>query len=224
MPTTTIRKKTDNATAHLTESAGSPAEMVAAGHKHIPAVKASTALSSAAEVSATLALWELENNNLDVVNKKVTKAETDLAQARSDQASVARRWKGRAQSCVVAVTVFADGSKDVVTGFGMSLAQRRLQAVETTPVDLRSMRSRVSGTATARWRTHKGNHGYMVQHATTTTDATTHSAPMHASAGKFALPGQIPGATLYFRVAACDARLPGHQTAYTDWVPVTVSA
>lgn len=224
MPSTPISKKTDHATAHLIEPTDTPVEMVAAGNIHIPAIKASAALPGATEVVATLALWETENKNLAAANQKVTKAETDLAQARTDQATTARRWKGRASGCIVAVTAFADGSKDIVTGFGMGVAARVESPLETMPVGLHGVRGKTVATATAQWKTHVGNHGYMVQHASNTADPTTYSPPMHASAGKFVLTGQTPGATVYFRVAACDARLPGHQTDYTAWVAVTVSA
>jgi len=47
--------------------------------------------------------------------------------------------------------------------------------------------------ATWKWKTHKGNHGYILQHCTNTADATTFSAPAYSSKGTFELTGQTPG-------------------------------
>jgi hypothetical protein len=107
--------------------------------------------------------------------------------------------------------------------FALDVAKRSETPLETVPENLRGIRGE-PGTATAKWKTHSGNRGFMLQHAAEVANAATHSTPAYVSAGSFVLDGQTPGATIFFRVAACDPRLPGGQTAYTPWVPVMVSA
>ena len=217
-------KKTDYAVAQITESIANPEQMVTTGNKYIPVIAKSPSTALASDVKTANDAWNVENGNLNTANLSVAQCEAALVTARSTQATVARRWLGRARGCLNAINVYADGSKDAVTSFSVGVAVRVESPLETVPTNLLGVRSKTAGTASWKWKTHKGNHGYMVQHCTSTADATTISVPVFSSAGKFALLGQTPGATLYLRVAACDSRLPAKQTDYTGWVPVMVSA
>jgi hypothetical protein len=85
------------------------------------------------------------------------------------------------------------------------------------------MKSKTGDRAGFRWDPTPGAKGYVLQHATNPADATTYSAELPISDSKFWLTGQTRGATISFRVLACDARLPGGRTAYTAWVPVLVT-
>lgn len=221
MPTST--QKADRAIAQITEPTDSPTQMFAAGNKHIAAINKSPDLASAPAVKTANDAWNTENANLGAANQTVVDCETALDAARANQATVVRRWNGRAKGVLNAINVYSDGSKDVIKGFGLGVAERSETPLETVPTDLRGVRSKSTGTATWKWKTHKGNHGYMVQHCTNPTDATTFSVPVYSSAGNFELPGQTAAATLYLRVAACDTRLPGRQTEYTAWASAVVS-
>ncbi len=216
------KKNIDHATAQLPDPIDTPAQMVAAGNKHIPAIKNSPEFANAPEVETAVGAWEVENTNLEDANQKVVDADLAAALARQNQQTIARRWRMRAQGCITAINVYADGSKDIVGKFAMNLATRNEPPLATVPEELRGVRVKESGTAAVRWKTTDGNHGFMLQHATNPNDPTTISAPFHCTAGKFKLPEQTPGATVYFRVAACDSRLPGNQTPYTPWLAVTV--
>lgn len=219
-------KVIDKAVAQITEPTRTAEDMVTSGTKVLGGIKASPSYQdpNAKEIQAAADAWQTENDNLDAINKQVGQCENELAQARTLQAAAMRRWMGRARGCVSAVNVFCDGSKDLVQSFALEVANRTETPLETVPENVRGVRSKVVGTATVKWNTHANNHGYMVQYATNLADQATFSAPVHWTKGTYELPGQTPGATLYFRVAALDARLPGGQTAYSAWVPVMVSS
>ena len=85
------------------------------------------------------------------------------------------------------------------------------------------MKSKTHDRAGFRWKPTPGAHGYMLQHALNPADATTYSAEISLSESRFWLTNQTRGTTVYFRVLACDARLPNGRTAYTAWVPVIVA-
>jgi hypothetical protein len=222
MPST--NQATDHAVATMSDPIDTPAQMVTAGEKHVTGAKANSGLAAATEVNTAVTLLDNATTGLDAANKAVIAADLAAANARVAQATAARTWVGRARGCVNAVTVFAAGSKDVIKSFSFDVAERGESPLETTPVNMRGVRSKVTGTATWKWQTHPGNHGYMFQHATNPADPTTYSVPVYGKPGTFALPAQTPGATLYARVAAFDARLPGRQTDWTAWAAVLVSA
>jgi hypothetical protein len=222
--TTKASSATDHAVAHIAEPMVTPEQMVTVGSKYTAGIAKSPNLASAPDVKTANDAWTTENGNLTTANQTVAQCEAALATARSNQAAVVRRWQARCRGCLNAINVYADGSKDLVASFSVGVAERTASPLETVPTGLEGVRSKTAGTASWKWKTHKGNHGYMVQHCTNPSDPTTFSVPVYASAGKLSLSGLTPGATVYLRVAACDPRLPARQTDYTVWISVLVSA
>ena len=48
------------------------------------------------------------------------------------------------------------------------------------------------------------------------------SSQIAITQARYHLTGQTPGATIYFRVLACDPDLPNGQSAYSGWVAILV--
>jgi hypothetical protein len=71
------------------------------------------------------------------------------------------------------------------------------------------------------WDDSVNRHGFMVQHASDPTNATTYSAFIPCTVGAYTLTGQASAATVYFRVAAVDPSQPTHLTAWSAWVAGT---
>lgn len=199
-------------------------EMVSLAHAQITAIYNSPDIGVATEVKASADAWAIENDNLEAIHKNVQDLINQLALARASEAGALRRWKARKRGTVAAVTTFCDGSKDQILSFNFAVAGRTPYPLATVVQGLQGKRSNTVNTATVVWKTTRGNQGFMVQYATDAADPATYSAPISSSKGTFVLTGQTPGATLYFRVLALDARLPTGQTDYTPWVAVTVSS
>lgn len=217
--------KVENKVARMPDPIATAEEMVAAGMKHIPSITGNKAVTQgqAPEVEVAVNFWSDEQKNLVAANQKVSDADAAAAKARTERATAMRRWKGRAQGCLNAIDVLADGSEQVIKEFFLEPAERHARPLETVPQGLQNVQSKVSGTATGAWKTHRANHGYMVQYASNPADPATYSAPAFVTKGRFQLMGQTPGSTLHLRVAACDSRLPGGTTAYTGWVAIVAS-
>jgi hypothetical protein len=111
----------------------------------------------------------------------------------------------------------------VVQGLGVDVVERQAKPNATVPANLRPMKGKTPTVASVRWDPTDGAHGYMLQHATNTADPTTYVAPFSLTAARYHLGGQTSGTTVYFRVAALDADLPGSQTGFTAWVAVVVT-
>jgi hypothetical protein len=217
--------KVENKVARMPDSIATPEEMVAAGNKHIPSITGNKAVTQgqAPEVEAAAKLWSDEQQNLVAANQKVIDADAAAAKARTERATIQRRWKGRAHGCINAIDVFADGSEQVIKEFLLEPAERHAAPLETVPQGLHGVQVKTSGIATGTWKTHPGNNGYMVQCAQNPADPATYSAPAFVTKGRFQLMGQTPGTTVHLRVAACDSRLPGGMTPYTAWVALIAS-
>jgi hypothetical protein len=220
-------KAIDRATARFTETMVTPAEKVVGAGTAIAAIKASPSwpLPGAADIQTLVGFWTTETANLSTGETLIAALEKQLATARSNQLATLRRWGLRRQGVLNAINVFCDGSKDTMTTFGVTVAGLVPHVGASVPVDLKSMKSKAPGIAGVKWYgTPENRAGFLVQHATNTADATTYSATVPSTKRSFKLPGQTPGATIYFRVLAVDPTLPGGQTAWTAWVAAVVSA
>ena len=212
--------KVERAVAKMSDPISTPEELIAASEKHIPAIKANTAISS--EVTTAADQWNTSHLAYVASNKKVVDADVAAAKARTERATAERDLLGRARGCLLAITVDAAGSEAAIKAYGVDVAERLGSPLETTPTGLIGVKTLTTGLAGWKWKTHKRNHGFMVQWATDPTNAATHSAQIHCTKGRFSITAQTPGATLYLRVAALDSRLLGGQTAYSAWVSVPV--
>jgi len=216
----------DHAVARFTEPMNTPAEKVTAANTYIAAIKASInwALPTAADLQAAVGFWITETANIAAGATLIASLEKKLAAARTAQLASLRRWGQRKTGVLNALDVLCDGSKDMMTTFGVGIAEAAAHVAAVVPVDLKSTKSMKSGIAGITWLGSPVNPtGFMVQHATSTTDPTTYSAPIPCPRRSFELPGQTPAATIYFRVAAQDSSLPAGQTAWTAWVAAVVS-
>jgi len=217
----------DHATARFTEVMNTPAEKVAGADIHIAAIKASSnwAVPAATDIQTGTNLWASETANVSASETLIASLEKQLATARGDQLANLRRWGQRRAGVLTAINVFCDGSKDKMLTWGVALAAAGVHVGASVPVHLEGMKSKKPGVASLRWwGTAKTPQGFLVQHATNPVDPTTYSAPIQCSKRSFQLLGQIPGATVHFRVLGVDSTLAGGQTAWTAWAVVVVGA
>ena len=212
--------KVEHAVAKMPEPIATPEELIAAGEKHIPAIKANTAISP--EVATAADQWNTAHLAHAAAHKKVVDADVAAAKARTERATTERECIGRARGCLQAITVDAAGSEKAIKAYGVDVGERLESPLEDTPTGLLGVKTLKTGMANWKWKTHKRNHGYMAQWATDPANVATHSAQIYCTRGKFSLTAQTPGATLHLRVAALDSRLLGGQTAFTAWVSVPV--
>jgi hypothetical protein len=215
----------DNARPTTTDPEETVAEKIALARKHLGGMKGSPEWAAAADVQTSATSWSDETDALEAIDGKIQRLLARLAAARRQEAVVVRDWRAAKLHVLASVNVRCAGSKDRVQGFGYDVALYEHQPPRGVPQGLHGKRSKKPGVATASWTTHRGEHNlFVVQYATDLADPTTYSAPISWTRGTYVLEGQTPGQTIYFRVAVVEPKLPLHQTAYTDWVPVMVSA
>jgi hypothetical protein len=217
-----IKVKVDQARPVIPEGK-TPVDMVTEGQDTLNKVRASSNYGSAPGVQAAATTFGSALTALLANNEAKAKARADLETAEANEPVCVRRLNAQRRSLNSAIEVFADGSKDVANSFGAPLAGKETTPEAITPVNLRGMQSKTHDRAGVRWDPVPGAHGYILQHATNQNDPTTFSAEMSVRGAKFWLAGQTRGTTIYFRVLACDDRLPNGRTTYTGWLGVLVT-
>ena len=218
------KKKADYAVAIMPGKTTTPEEMVATGTAGIGGINSSTLLPSAPGVQTAVDDFTVANDSLAANNKKKADLRLQLSQVEADEVTLARRWGIRRQGVLQAVNVFCDGSKEKVQAFNLGVATRTKLPPAVVPTNLHQAKTRKPTTLVVAWDKTTQRHGYMVQHATNPNDAATYAAPVMCTKARFELPGQTLAATIHLRVLALDPSLPGGQTEYTAWEPVTVGA
>jgi hypothetical protein len=218
MPT----KKADRATAVAPNEMLTKQEKINGGRALIAAMKKSTDWSNAADAQKTALDWEALINQWEANGQQIKDTRTLLDKLEGNELVLARRWDTKRRATGGAVTDFADGSRDTVHGFGWRVLGHDALPLAELPTNLRDKHSKVYGTAIATWDSSHGKYDFQVQHTINTADPSTFSGPMTSSKATFKLPAQTRGTTIYFRVRALDARLPGGATDWTSWVGVQV--
>jgi hypothetical protein len=214
----------DHATARFTEPMDTEAQKVSAANTYIAAIKLSPNWTAATDVQTAIGFWSTETANLDAGAKLIASLEKQLEAARTAQLATLRRWNQRRQGVLYAINVFCDGSKDKMLTFSVALATQGEHTEAGVPVGLIGRTVRKTGVASVEWfATPRNRTGFMVQHATDTTNAATYSAPIVCSKRSFDLTGQTPGAIISFRVLALDPSLPAGQTSWSAWVTAIAS-
>ena len=216
------KKKSDRATAVPPEVLTTKQQKLDGGRKLIAAMQKSSDWAQATDVQKTALDWGKVMDDWQANGKSIVDTRTALAKLESDELVFARRWDTKRRATGSAVTDYADGSKDVVNGFGWGVLGHNPLPPAGIPTNLRDRHSKVHGTAAAVWDTVHQKYDFQVQYTTNTADPTTFSALITTSKASFKLPGQTRGAVIYVRVRTVDPKLPGSVSDWTQWVPVQV--
>lgn len=215
-------KKADRATAVPTERLVTRKEKIEGGRAQIGAIQKSAEYDQAPDVKAKAVEWAAVIDGWEANGKQIAALELQLDALRANEPVFARRWDTKRRAVFSAITDYADGSMDKVHGFGCAVLGHEPLPPAGVPQHLRDKHSKVHGTAAAEWDTMHGRYDFLVQHATDPGSTATYAEPVVSSKSTFKLPGQVRGATIYFRVLALDPKLPGGKTDWTPWVPVVV--
>jgi hypothetical protein len=217
-------KKVDRATPQIVDTSEMPEQLVITGNEAIGNIKASAGLAGAPAVQVVVTAWATANTNLDANNKAKAAARLALDTALANEGPLVRRWGISKRAVISAIEVVGDGSAEVVQSFNVAVEQRQAHPEASVPANLRAMKVHKTNVASVRWDPSPGATGYMLQHATSPSDATTYAPLIYVKDSKYHYGGQVPGTTIYFRVLALDASLPTGQTTFSAWVGVIVSA
>jgi hypothetical protein len=219
------RTRAVTATPTLVEPCETVQEKISCARTHVGAMKKSDEWPLAPGVQQKAAEWGKATDDLEAQHQRIADLEKQLEAARAHEAVLERRWRTSADGVLFAVNDHCDGNADKVRNLGCGVRTWTPRPAAGVPEGLQARRSKTPRTAEVTWETKRGEHKtYQVQYATNPDDPTTHSEPKVVSGGKFALGDRTPGATLYFRVRAIDAKHPDGYSAWTAWVPAMVSA
>lgn len=216
------KKKADRATAVPPEVMVTVDQKIERGRSLITKMQNSADWANAPDVQKRTGEWGQVMDDWEANRKARAPLLAKLATLDANDLVFARRFDTKKRAVAGSVTDFADGSRDVVHGFGWSVLGHDPLAPATTPTNLHDTHSKVKGTASVGWDTTYGKFQYQVQHATNTADPSTFSDPITTSRASFKLEGQTRGATIYFRVCALDPKLPNGKTDWSAWVPAQV--
>jgi hypothetical protein len=170
-------------------------------------------------VSVQPALAELESHAHDIATSLATiqGLEQQLTLAKAAMLSQGRKWQTSYEHLLSTVEVYADGSVEVVKGFGLEVRSTSATlGPVAVPANLVLSTGKKTGEVKAQW-SKTGHVGYVVQQATDPANPATFAAPHAWTKTKYTLGGLPSGAIVYFRVAAIDPSSSSGQSPWTAW-------
>ena len=185
-------------------------------------MQACSSWNQAPAVQAASKAW---NNAADAIEgnaKVVADLRSKLAAAEAAQRGLRRDWNDALKQIIATVAMFCQGSADQVHAFGLDVLTHVVLGLLATPGNLATKPGTAFGEAVFSWSRGSARHGFLVQHATDVTNASTVSAAVPCTRSKFTLQGAPPSSVVHFRVAAIDPAAPSGQTPWSDWVAGTV--
>jgi hypothetical protein len=200
-----------------------PEEMVTDGEAQVTGIQAGKNYNVAGGVQTATTAYANALAALKVNNAAKAKAKADLQTAETNEPTLVRRVGVTRRGVGNSIEIFADGSKDTANSFNVAVEDKQQKPEAITPENLRAMKSKTHDRAGCRWDPVPGAHAYILQHAANPADSSTYSAELSIAKARFWLTSQTRGSTVYFRVLACDERLPNGRTPYSAWVAVVVA-
>src|SRR5262249_6344056 len=132
------------------------------------------------------------------------------------------RWTEQGRAVIRAVATRCGDDAERMRQCGFTVGTPRPGTPAGTPTRLRNRHTGQRGTVGVKWDSDGRGDEHEVQWAADPAEPSPCSARVPAAKRAFALPGQVTGAVLWFRVRAVDARLPEGHTSFTAWVAVRV--
>ena len=148
---------------------------------------------------------------------------SQLKTAEAKQHGLRRAWRVTKKQVLSTADVLCAGSADDLRAYGFDVITHGVPGLPIgVPDHLSTAPGLAGGEVAAKWLKGAARHGFVVQHATDVANPATFSASIPCTKCKFALTGQVPATSVYFRVAAIDPSSPTGQTAWSAWVAGTV--
>ena len=216
-------KPVDRAEPTIKKATGSDAKKVDVAHSTTAAMAKSPLWATAVDVQAAAKAWTQTADDIAANGKVIADLRAQLRVAEAKQQGLRRNYRACRRQVLSTVSLVCAGSADDVKGFNLDVVTRVAGSVLPVVEGLTGSPGKQVGEATAKWLRGAARHGFLVQHATNASDASTYSASIACTKSKYTLGGAGPsGSTVYFRVAAVDPRSPTGQTPWTAWVAATV--
>ena len=198
------------------------AEKVTLTQNHTATAEKSPDWTLAIGVQSAFATWNAGATALGTNAALDTSLKAQLSTAETTQKSLRIAWLAQTRAVLIAVALYCAGvAKTMVSlGFGTRTFGRLgpLPAVEGLLTKL----GKVPGETIIQWARGDANHGFLVQHATDTTNATTFSTPQPCTKVKIALDGLVSGSIVNVRVCAIDPTQKSGQAPWSAWIAATV--
>jgi len=212
----------DHATATIKASHNTDDEKIVVGTNLSTTAKASADWSKAPDVQAGVAKIDATTGSLKANKDTVKNIRAQLRAAEGLQRKYRRQWNGALQQTLSAMTVFADGSAEVIVGMGGDVVSRSQQPTDVTPDNAHGIPVKESGQAGFQWDKGTTKRGWVVQWATNQNDPTTFSPLIAWTKRKYVLSAQKSGTVLYFRVAYQSSKVPEGHGPFSVWIAATV--
>jgi len=211
----------DRAVATIRKPKRSDAQKVSVARGAIQAMQASPSWAGAASLQAAVKPWSNTTDALDANAKVLASLRQQVAAAMATQVTLRRDWQAEATVVLGVATATAQGSADTLASLGLDVVAHGRVGALSTPQGLAANPGKVSGTWQASWLRGSAKHGFLVQHGTDPTNASTVSVPTACTKATFKLEGLPSGQSVSIRVAAIDPASPTGQTPWSAWVAAT---
>jgi hypothetical protein len=222
MKTKKKAKPVDSATPIIRKPKQRDGEKISVTRATTTAMQASTMWNTATTLQTVTTAWNANADAIEGNAKVIYDLKLKLAAAEASQRELRRNWKDVTKQVIATVATVCQGSADLVHQFGFDVLTHAALGPLSAPSGVGTSPGAVPGEADFAWERGNARHGFVVQHATDVTNASTVSAPIPCTKSKFTLVGAPSSSVVYFRVAAIDPTSTTGQGPWTDWVAGTV--
>jgi hypothetical protein len=185
------------------------------------AIKASSHWPAAPDVQAAVGTWNTLADSFAANTASIAALRVQLHTLLKNQGVVRQQWGAATTHVLSTIDVFSNGDPAVVQSFGFDAVVRGASSASTAPTQITSTLGKLPGQATVRWIP-SNRRGSIVQRATDVSNAATYSTPVVCTRRRYMLTGAQPASVVHVRVAAIDPSSPDGQSAWSEWISVTV--
>jgi len=176
---------------------------------------------AAADVQGAVKVWNASADDIEANAKVIAGLKDQLATAESKQQSYRRNWRASTSQVLSTVSVFCNGSADMVKSFGFDVRTRTVMGAQAAVENVTVSTGLLIGEVVGRWPRGTARSGFVVQHAADPGNAATYSAMVPCTKTKYTLGGSPSGSIVHLRVAAVDTTLPSGMGPWSAWASGT---
>src|SRR5207248_761986 len=142
---------------------------------------------AAADVQGAVTVWSKSADDIEANAKVIASLKDQLGAAEGKQRSFRRNWRASTSQVLGTVSVFCNGSADMVKSFNFEVRTRTVLGAQAAVENVTVSAGTSIGEVVGRWPRGTASHGFVVQHATDPANAATYSATAPYTKTKYTL-------------------------------------
>jgi hypothetical protein len=217
-------KSASRAKPKMNQARSTVADKVALTRNVTSAAKQSPHWASATVLQGAVTAWNGTADAIAASDAAVRQLREQLKAAVRNLEIQTQQWGVEANHVLSNVDIICGGDREMIQSFGLQAVVRGSAQPVPVPTAITTSPGKLSGTGVIRWTLggQKARHGFLLQRATDVANAATYSTPVACTKRRYVLTGASPASVVHVRIASVDPSSATGQSAWSDWVAVSV--